>query len=553
LYSRPGVALRAAAVALALFAAVHPAAAQVLTNIAVSPANPAMGAGSNQQFTATGQYDDGNSLALTNGGGGGGNWTMMAGLPSSASMPAFAAVEGQLYVVGAETQQVYVYDPGLNAWGTAAPFVNSWCCYSGAAVIGSQLFIIGGCTGSDCGGGTVPTVAVFDAVANSWSNAAPMHVARNNMAVGVINGKIYVAGGGGGGLNYNKQYNSLEVYDPAVNAWTLKSSMPTARYQTGGVAINGKFYVVGGYNNSNPYLNTLEIYDPQTDTWSTGAPMPTPRNLLGVTTVGGLLYAMGGMAATGITNLVEEYDPVADSWSTGAPMLNADYGSQQPAALNGAIYIVDCAPFNSGETTNMEALMPAQSLLWSSSSPAVASIDTNGVAAALANGVTTITATSGSVSGNATLTVVSPPSITVQPTNDTVSPDGSVTLSVGATGGGLCCQWQLDGTNITGATGPSLTISDVCPANVGAYTVIVSNAAGSVTSASVLLATLDIQMFSGVIVNGAIGSNYLIQATSNLPGGWTTLTNVALPAQPYIYIDYNSPTNGRQFYRAVPQ
>jgi hypothetical protein len=35
--------------------------------------------------------------------------------------------------------------------------------------------------------------------------------------------------------------------------------------------------------------------------------------------------------------------------------------------------------------------------------------------------------------------------------------------------------------------------------------------------------------------------------------GWTTRTNVALPSQPYIYIDYNSATNPQQFYEAVPQ
>jgi hypothetical protein len=300
-------------------------------------------------------------------------------------------------------------------------------------------------------------------------------------------------------------------------------------------------------------LDTLEIYDPATDSWSTGAPMPTPRNRLGVTTLDGLLYAMGGYASEGLTNLVEVYDPVANSWSTGEPMLNAAFGSQQPVVLNGAIYVLDCAPYPSGLTTNVEALMPAQSLLWSSGSTAVASIDTNGLASALANGVTTITAASGSVSGNATLTVVSPPSIAVQPTNSTVSPDGSVTLNVSATGGGLSYQWQFDSTNITGATDPSLTLTNVCAANLGLYTVIVSNAAGCVTCPSVSLASVDIQMFAGVVVNGPIGSNYLIQATSSLPGGWTTLTNVALPTQPYIYIDYGSPTNARQFYRAVPQ
>jgi hypothetical protein len=52
-------------------------------------------------------------------------------------------------------------------------------------------------------------------------------------------------------------------------------------------------------------------------------------------------------------------------------------------------------------------------------------------------------------------------------------------------------------------------------------------------------------------VDGPLGSNYFIQAASNLTGNWTTLTNVALPSQPYIYIDYNSPTNAQQFYRAV--
>jgi hypothetical protein len=62
-------------------------------------------------------------------------------------------------------------------------------------------------------------------------------------------------------------------------------------------------------------------------------------------------------------------------------------------------------------------------------------------------------------------------------------------------------------------------------------------------------------MFAGIIINnGQIGSNYLIQATANLStSNWTTLTNVTLPSQPYIYIDYSSPTNNQRFYRAVQQ
>ena len=64
-----------------------------------------------------------------------------------------------------------------------------------------------------------------------------------------------------------------------------------------------------------------------------------------------------------------------------------------------------------------------------------------------------------------------------------------------------------------------------------------------------------IKMFAGIILNnGQIGSNYLIQATANLSSSnWTTLTNVTLLSQPYIYIDYSSYTNSQQFYRAQLQ
>jgi len=193
-------------------------------------------------------------------------------------------------------------------------------------------------------------------------------------------------------------------------------------------------------------------------------------------------------------------------------------------------------------------------LLWSSSSTNVATINTNGVATGLTNGMTTITATSGGVSGNASLTVVAPPVILIQPTNNTVSPNGSVTLNVSATGGILGYQWQFNGTNIAAATGASLTISNVSAANIGVYDVIVYNVANQVTSTSVTLASVGIEMFAGVIVDGPLGSNYLIQSRGNVAStNWTTLTNVALPTQPYIYIDYNSPTNSQQFYHAVPQ
>jgi N-acetylneuraminic acid mutarotase len=503
-----------------------------------------------EQFTATGYYSNGSSEVLTNGmTSGGGSWAEVAGMPAAKFEAGCAAANGQMYAVSGTTGDnlVFAYNPALNVWTIPPPLPSNYA-FPGAAGIGNKLYVFGGCQGSDCRVNVSSELDIYDTVSNIWSSGAPMNLARTAMGVGVINGKIYAAGGQANNYTYQSE---LQIYDPASNTWMNGQALPVAYSSCGAAVINDKLYVVGGYNGSTT-SGSLFVYDPTTDRWTTNAPMPTPREGLGAAAVNGLLYAIDGVTASSTpTNLVEVYNPAADSWSTGAPTLIAHYNIR-PAVINGTIYLAGNGPNNTA-ITNVESYTPQTLLSWSSSSLAVASIDANGVATGLTNGVTTITATAGNVSGNTTLTVVTTPVISVQPTNNTVSPNGSVTFSVSASGGDLSYQWQFDGANITGATGASLTITNVSANDIGVYTAIVNNAAGSVTSSPVMLATTEIHMLASVYVNGPIGSNYLIQATSDLPGGWSTLTNIALPSQPYIYVDYGSVTNKQQFYRAVPQ
>lgn len=79
---------------------------------------------------------------------------------------------------------------------------------------------------------------------------------------------------------------------------------------------------------------------------------------------------------------------------------------------------------------------------------------------------------------------VPPPQITQSPTNVVVSEGASASFTVVATGGvPLSYQWRLFGTNLPGATNPTYNIAAASSANVGEYTVVVSNPGGSVTSA----------------------------------------------------------------------
>ena len=79
------------------------------------------------------------------------------------------------------------------------------------------------------------------------------------------------------------------------------------------------------------------------------------------------------------------------------------------------------------------------------------------------------------------------PVITQQPTAASVVRDQSMSVRVTATGGGLSYQWKKNGSVIEGATA-SIYSKIASDADAGNYSVVVSNLAGSVTSAEATIA-----------------------------------------------------------------
>ncbi len=77
------------------------------------------------------------------------------------------------------------------------------------------------------------------------------------------------------------------------------------------------------------------------------------------------------------------------------------------------------------------------------------------------------------------------PTITLEPTLDTVAVGDSLTFSITATGTAtLTYQWQKNGSNIAGATSANLLIDSVVMSDTGSYRAIVTNSFGSDTSIS---------------------------------------------------------------------
>src|SRR5262249_9607369 len=93
-----------------------------------------------------------------------------------------------------------------------------------------------------------------------------------------------------------------------------------------------------------------------------------------------------------------------------------------------------------------------------------------------------------------TLAVVTPPVITSQPADQALPQGATAIFHVGtAANAALSFQWQTnavplsDGGRIPGSSTSTLIISNVSAADVGAYSVIVSNVAGTLTSSNALL------------------------------------------------------------------
>jgi hypothetical protein len=96
------------------------------------------------------------------------------------------------------------------------------------------------------------------------------------------------------------------------------------------------------------------------------------------------------------------------------------------------------------------------------------------------------------------------PTITTQPLSQPVDEKGTVTLSVIADGTApLNYQWRLDGAPIPGANSADYTIDTVKLDDAGDYTVVVTNAAGSVTSAP---ATLTVNQVCPALLSPADGA-----------------------------------------------
>ena len=108
------------------------------------------------------------------------------------------------------------------------------------------------------------TAALAQMPINPWKKAAPFPYPDEELYGVALNGKMYVIGGWdegkAAGINYE--------YDPATDKWTQKKGMPRSAHHAAIATANGKLYVIGGFvPPKDTQIPTGGAWEPIADVW----------------------------------------------------------------------------------------------------------------------------------------------------------------------------------------------------------------------------------------------------------------------------------------------
>lgn len=251
-------------------------------------------------------------------------WSAEASMPIACSNYGITELNGKIYVIGGYSNTyvnaVQVYDTRTNTWELKAsmPTPRSGI---GLACIKGKIYVMGGYYLGEY----LTTVEEYDPKTNSWSTKESLPGRIRNFGITVLNDKIYAMGGYQYADEPQFRYNDqLYEYDPENDKWTTKSHMPIGSEYMGAAACNGKIYTFGGYNyyaGGDKYVRRVDEYDPALDKWTQKTTMPSPKSGFGITSANGKIYLAGGYYLGSYLNTFEEYDPVKNTWNIKTSMM----------------------------------------------------------------------------------------------------------------------------------------------------------------------------------------------------------------------------------------
>jgi N-acetylneuraminic acid mutarotase len=171
-----------------------------------------------------------------------------------------------------------LYNPLTNSWSPAASLRTARAKHTATLLADGRVLVVGGIQpAAPFQGGYLQAIGsaeLYDPDSNTWAAVGPLRLARaKHSAVLLADHRVLVMGGGANNGDTTAPpttfvaTNSVELYDPATQAWSAAASMHYARIlPTSSLLPDGRVLVVG---DSGQNAGTAEIFDPRTGQWST--------------------------------------------------------------------------------------------------------------------------------------------------------------------------------------------------------------------------------------------------------------------------------------------
>ncbi|CAL1684216.1 unnamed protein product [Lasius platythorax] len=226
-----------------------------------------------------------------------------------------AVIGFNIYVIGGFDGVDYFnscrcFNAVTKVWREVAP-MNARRCYVSVAVLNDLVYAMGGYDGYH----RQKTAERYDYKTNQWSLIAPMNVQRSDASATTLNDKIYITGGFDG----HDCLNTAEVYDPNTNQWTMITAMRSRRSGVSCISYHGYVYVIGGFNGISRMCSG-EKYKPSTNTWSHIPDMYNPRSNFAIEVIDDMIFAIGGFNGVTTSYQVECYDEKTNEWYEATDM-----------------------------------------------------------------------------------------------------------------------------------------------------------------------------------------------------------------------------------------
>jgi hypothetical protein len=357
---------------------------------------------------------------------------------------------GQVLIVGGETcsssslcttlNSAELYNPVAATFTATGSLNNARFNASAAALASGKVLIAGGFDGTNF----PATAELFSPSNGTFTTTGSLNTPRENATATLLNnGQVMIAGGStcsspGCPTAITEMFYSSYFYYPTYPSGNM--TVPRSN-ETATILTNGQILFAGGYDSCSTSCNsdaTAELFDPVAFTFTSTQGLSTGRSGQTATllTDGSVLIAGGINNGTTLSS-TDSYEPV----SLALPQLASitlTPSSETPVAQGATLSLT--ATGNSSYGSLYGSSAPSlQSVIWTSSSPSVATVSnavgSSGIVNALTSGTATITASNSTITTSMQVTVTAPlVSITISPLNPTISVGSGQPLQLTATG-----------------------------------------------------------------------------------------------------------------------